>query len=96
MQSTYTTYHAMENTNEPKFTIYQKVSLGIAAAFYTVYKVWLKDPEIIKNLGVIYPYVIMVWTLIMLFSAGMSGWALLDYIKTPKNIFKSKKPDDDD
>lgn len=82
----------MENKSTlSNFSTWQKASLGIAASFYAVYKIWLKDPEIVKNLGTAYPIVLMVWTIIMIFAAGMSGWQLMNYLPDPKSIIKKKK-----
>jgi hypothetical protein len=74
----------MENTSTPtpnNFSTYQKVLCGIAVAFWVIYKLWLKDESIIKDLGPAYPWFIMMWVIVMLVCAGFSGWQLVTYAK---------------
>lgn len=69
-----------KNTPKPYFSTTQNILAGIAVSFYGIYKWFLSDANIIKDLGTSYPWVIMVWVIIMLFSAGFSGTSLAMYI----------------
>ena len=83
---------------KPYFTNFsdvQKALCGVAIAFYAIYKLWLKDnPSIKEDLGSIYPYLMQVWVLIMIFSAGFSGWQLVAYLPNPKTLLKKKEEPD--
>ncbi len=78
------------------FSTFQKVLCGIAIAFYTIYKFWLKDPDIKKDLGVAYPWIVMIWVIVMLFTAGLSGWQVIAYFPNPRNLIKKNKDKDNE
>lgn len=69
---------------EPKpntsFSTIQNILAGIACSFYFIYKYYLSDPKIIKDLGAAYPWLVMGWVTIMLISAGISGPKLFFFI----------------
>lgn len=52
----------------------QKTLLGIALAFWLIYKLVLKDPVIVKDLGSAYGAYLALWLMVTLVCAGLSGW----------------------
>lgn len=70
----------MDNATPKPYSRWQNVLAGIACAFYVIYKFELSDPKVIKDLGISYPWVIMIWVIIMIFSAGFSGVSLFLYV----------------
>lgn len=67
---------------QPKtsFSAIQNVLAGIACSFYAIYRYYLSDPKIIKDLGAAYPWLVMAWVMIMLLAAGLSGPKLFFFI----------------
>lgn len=72
----------MEKANKTptNFSTIQNVLAGIACSFYLIYKFYLVDEKIIRDLGAAYPWFIMGWVIIMLVSAGLSGSKLVQYV----------------
>jgi hypothetical protein len=86
-----------KNNNKPNtlFSSVQNVLASIAVPFYLIYRFYLSDPKIIKDLGSVYPWFVMVWVIVMLTSAGVSGTKVIQYavkylplVAKAINIFK--------
>jgi ABC-type uncharacterized transport system permease subunit len=58
----------------------QKILLGIALAFWAIYKLVLKDPAIVKDLGSAYGAYLSLWLMVTLACAGLSGWQFALFI----------------
>lgn len=84
----------------PKNSKWQDYLSGVAVVFYILYRWGLKDPQIIKDMGVGYSLFTMVWVMVMFLAAGFSSWRVvvlvLDYApKILKVINLIKKSDGD-
>lgn len=75
-------HYEMEKETKPKttFSAIQNILAGIACSFFIIYKVYLTDPKIIKDLGSSYPWFIMGWVIVMFLSAGLSGSKMIQYL----------------